>query len=76
MMGNPLQMLMQAAQMGRDPMAMLQQMSGSNPQAAQAMRLMQGKTPQQLQQIATNMAQQRGTTPEAIAQAMGIPFRR
>lgn len=76
MMGNPLQMLMQAAQMGRDPMAMLRQMAGSNPQAAQAMRLMQGKTPQQLQQIATNMAQQRGTTPEAIAQQMGIPFRR
>ena len=42
MMGNPLQMLMQAAQMGRDPMAMLQQMAGSNPQAALAMRLMQG----------------------------------
>lgn len=76
MMGNPLHMLMQAAQMGRDPMAMLQQMARSNPQAAQAMRLMQGKTPQQLQQIATNMAKQRGTTPEAIAQAMGIPFRR
>ena len=50
MMGNPLQMLMQAAQMGRDPMAMLQQMAGSNPQAAQAMRLMKGKTTQQLQQ--------------------------
>lgn len=76
MMGNPLQMLMQAAQMGRDPMAMLQQMAGSNPQAAQAMRLMQGKSPQQLQQIATNMAQQMGTTPEAIAQSLGLSSRR
>ena len=76
MMGNPLQMLMQAAQMGRDTMAMLQQMAGSNPQAAQAMRLMQGKTPQQLQQIATNMAQQMGTTPEAIAQSLGLSSRR
>lgn len=76
MMANPMQMILQAAQMGRNPMAMVQQMAASNPQAAQALQLIQGKTPQQLQRIATNMAQQMGTTPEAIAQSLGLPMRR
>lgn len=76
MMGNPLQMIVQAARMGRDPTSMMQQLAASNPQAAQAMRMVSGKTPQQLQQIATNMAQQMGTTPEAIAQSLGLPMRR
>ena len=76
MMGNPMQMILQAAQMGRNPMAMVQQMAARNPQAAQALQLIQGKTPQQLQQIATNMAQQMGTTPEAIAQSLGLSSRR
>ena len=63
MMGNPLQMLMQAAQMGRDPMAMLQQMAGSNPQAAQAMRLMQGYNAQAIPQIHGDNALQSGSAP-------------
>ena len=65
MMANPMQMILQVAQM-----------AANNPQAAQALQLIQGKTPQQLQRIATNMAQQMGTTPEAIAQSLGLPMRR
>lgn len=53
-------------------MGMIQQMAQSNPQMAQAMQFIQGKSPQQLQQIATNMAKERGTTVEQIARQMGL----
>ena len=69
---NPLLQLMQTAQRGGNPLAMLQQMAGSNPQAAQAYQLLNGKNPQQLQQIATNMARERGTTVEEVARQLGI----
>ena len=51
---------------------MLQQLASSNPQAAQALQLLSGKTPQQLQQIALNMARERGTTVEDVARQLGI----
>lgn len=76
MRGNPMQMILQAAQMGHDPMETLQQMAATNPQAAQALKLMQGKSPQQLRQIATNMAKQMGTTPEAIVQSLNGNLKR
>lgn len=56
-------------------MAQGQPMMGPQGQPGYIPQQMQ-QMPQQHQQIATNMAQQRGTTPEAIAQQMGIPFRR
>ena len=46
--------MLQMARNGGNPMQMLQQMAGQNPQAAQAMRLIQGKNPQQLRQTAEN----------------------
>ena len=54
--------MLQMARNGGNPMQMLQQMAGQNPQAAQAMRLIQGKSPQQLRQTAENMAKQSGTS--------------
>ena len=39
---NPMMFLMQAARSG-NPMGMLQQLAGQNPQISQAMRMMQGK---------------------------------
>lgn len=53
-------------------MQMIQQMATNNPQAAQAMRIMQGKSPEQLRQIATNMARERGMTVEQVMQQLGI----
>ena len=53
-------------------MQMLQRMAAQNPQAAQAINMIHGKTPQQLQQIATNMARERGTTPQEIARSLGL----
>lgn len=69
---NPMQMALQMARAGKDPMSLLNTMSRQNPQLAQAMRLIQGKSPEQLRQTAENMAKERGTTLEQMAQQMGI----
>lgn len=70
-MNNPMMMLMQAARSG-NPLGMLQQLAGQNPQVAQAMRMMQGKSPQQLQQMAQNMANERGISLNDVARQLGI----
>lgn len=64
--------MLQMARNGGNPMQMLQQMAGQNPQAAQAMRLIQGKNPQQLRQIAENMAKERGVDLDQMAKQMGL----
>lgn len=64
--------MLQMARNGGNPMQMLQQMAGQNPQAAQAMRLIQGKNPHQLRQIAENMAKERGVDLNQIARQMGV----
>lgn len=69
-----MMMLMQAMRGGRDPMQILQQLAANNPQARAAMQAVAGKSPQELQQIATNMARERGTTPEAIRQQLQQQF--
>ena len=72
MMSNPIFQLASLARNGGNAIQMLQRMASQNPQAAQAINLIQGKTPQQLQQIATNMAKERGTTPQEIARSLGL----
>lgn len=69
---NPLAMLIQAAQKGGDPKAMIRQMAAQNPQIAQAYRLIDGKSPQQLQTIAQNMAKERGIDLNQFAQSLGL----
>lgn len=65
-------MLMRAAQGGGDPVQIISQMAGTNPQMRQGMSLIQGKTPAQLEQMARNMAQERGTDVRQILSGMGI----
>lgn len=72
MMSNPIFQLAHIARNGGNAMQMLQRMAAQNPQAAQAINMIKGKTPQQLQQIATNMARERGTTPQEIARSLGL----
>lgn len=71
-MNNPLMQLISMTRQGNNPMQMIQQMAANNPQAAQAMKIMQGKSPEQLKQIATNMAKERGMTIEQVMQQLGI----
>ena len=68
-----LQMMMQAAQRGMTPQQFFQQNAG-NPRVAQIANIAKGKNAEQLMQTASNMAQQRGTTLDAVAQQLGIPF--
>lgn len=72
---NPIMQMIQMARGGRNPIGMIQSMSGSNLQAAQLMRMVQGKNPQQLRQMCENMCRERGTTMEQMAQSLGIPMR-
>lgn len=72
MNNNPLMMALQMAQVGKNPMDMLQSLAGKNPQIAQAMRLIQGKGPEQLRTMASNMAKERGIDLEQMAQGMGL----
>ena len=72
MMSNPIFQLANIARNGGNAMQMLQCMAAQNPQAAQAINMIRGKTPQQLQQIATNMAQEIGTSPQEIARSLGL----
>lgn len=69
---NPMQMALQMARAGKNPMSLLNTMSRQNPQLAQAMRLIQGKNPEQLRKTAENLAKERGYNLEQIAQQMGI----
>lgn len=71
-----LMSLIQMGQRGQNPMGMLQQMAGSNPQINQAMQMLNGKNGQQLKQMAENLAKERGIPLEQIAQNMGLklPF--
>lgn len=72
-MGNgPMAMLMRAAQGGGDPVQIISQMAGNNPQMRQGMSLIQGKTTAQLEQMARNMAQERGMDVRQILSGMGI----
>ena len=64
--------LIGAMRNGGNPYQLMQQMAASAPRAAQAMQMMQGKSPAELRQMATNMCRERGTTPEAVMQQLGI----
>lgn len=72
MNGNPLMMALQMAQAGKNPMGMIQQALGGNPQMAQAMNLIKGKNMNELRTTAENMAKERGINLEQMAQNMGL----
>lgn len=70
--GHPLVQMMQAMQTGGNPMAMMQQLAGSNPIMARGMQMLQGKTPQQLEQMARNMAKERGVDLNEMLHTFGF----
>jgi hypothetical protein len=72
-MGNsPMAMLMRAAQSGGNPMQIIGQMAGNNPQMRQGMQMIQGKTPAELEQYARNMASAQGADVNQILSSLGI----
>lgn len=64
--------ILRRLQGGMTPDAVLGQMSRSDPRAAQALGMLKGKNAQQLRQMAENMARERGTSVEQIAQSLGL----
>lgn len=73
MMQNPmLQMLMNGMKGGADPMPLLQQIMGNNPQMSSMLNLVSGKSPKQLEQIARNLYKERGMDINQVAQQMGL----
>lgn len=71
-MNNPVTQMMQLMQAGKNPNAVLQILAQNNPQVRQVMGMINGKNPAQLEQMARNMAKERGTTIEDVARSMGI----
>lgn len=65
---NPLMQLVQLVRSGGNPQNLLSQMAQQNPLAAQAMKMIEGKSPQQINQIAANMARERGVDINALTQ--------
>ena len=71
-MNNPFVMLAQLVQSGGNPTAMINRMAQQNPQIAQSMQMLSGRRPQELQQIAMNLAQQKGLDLNAVIRGLGI----
>lgn len=70
-----MQSLFQMMQQGVNPNALLNQMAQQNPALQQALGLLNGKNQQQQMQVLEDMARQRGTTLQQVAQQMGLPWR-
>ena len=69
---NPMAQVMQMLQGGQNPATVLDMLSGVSPQVRQVKDIMRGKSPAELEQMARNMAKERGTTIEDIARSLGI----
>lgn len=69
---NPILQLAQLARGGGNVMQAMQNMAGQDKRIAQAYSMIQGKSPQQLQQIARNMARERGTNVGDIMRQLGL----
>ena len=69
---SPFDTILRRLQGGMTPDAVLGQMARTDPRAAQALGMLRGKNADQLRQMAQNMARERGTSVEQIAQSLGI----
>ena len=73
MMGNnPIMQMMGMLQNSKNPMAVMQKLAGQNPKLQQVMGMTQGKTPQQMQQMAENLAREKGVNLQEFMKQMGI----
>ena len=72
---NPAALLAQAVGMGQNPAKMMEQMVAQDPRISQALSMIRGKSPQQLEQMARNMARERGTSVEDVARSLGLPLK-
>lgn len=71
MLNNPMQ-LIGMLQNSQNPMALLHQVLGNNPQFRQVMQIAQGKSPQQLEQYVRNLYQSQGQDLNLVANQFGL----
>ena len=71
MMNNPIQ-LIGMLQNANNPMALMQQVLGNNPQFQQVMKIAQGKSPQQLEQYVRNLAHGQNVNINQLANQFGL----
>lgn len=71
MMNNPLQ-LIEMLQNTNNPMALMRQILGSNPQFQQVMQIAQGKSPAQLEQYVRNLAKGQNINISQLANQFGL----
>lgn len=74
MNNNPIMQIGALLASGKSPSQIVGILAQQNPDAQRAMSIMRGKSPQQLEQIARNMARERGTTVEDVARSLGVGF--
>ena len=63
-----LMQILQMLQGSTNPMSLLQQLTGNNPIVQRALQMAQGKEANQLQEIAKNLARQRGMNEQQLNQ--------
>lgn len=68
---NPLQML-GALQKAQNPMALLSQLAGQNPQLKRVVEVMNGKSPRELEQYVRNTAKTQGVDLNELAKKLGL----
>lgn len=69
MMGNnPIFRVLQMAQASNNPMQLLQQQLGNNPQFGQVMQMVNGKNEDEIKNTFRNLARQKGMTDEQMRQ--------
>ena len=71
MMNNPMQLIMMIRN-SNNPMGMIQQMFGNNPQYQQIMSMVQGKSPQEIEKYVRNLYQSQGRDINQIASQFGL----
>ena len=59
-------------QNAQNPMALMQQVLGTNPQFKQVMQIAQGKSPQELEQYVRNLYQSQGKDINQTASQFGL----
>lgn len=73
MQNNPLMQVINMAKNGGNPMQMLQQMAGQNPQMKQIMDMTNGKSPSEMGNMINQLAQQKGINVGDLARQLGMP---
>lgn len=71
-MTNILGTLIQAARSGGNPMQVISGMAQGNPIMQQGANMIAGKSPQELEQLARNMAKQRGVDIDQMFEQLGL----